>query len=83
VPTTTADGAEQLGRWAVRAEVLNEPELEFGGAGRHVDPRFGISNYGPADLDEPERRRPIRVGLIGPADSYRSSGPGLSDAETP
>jgi hypothetical protein len=52
----------------VRAEVLNEPELEFGGAGRHVDPRFGISNYGPADLDEPERRRPIRVGLIGPAE---------------
>ena len=52
----------------MRAEVLDEPELEFGGAGRHVDPRFGISNYGPADLDEPERRRPIRVGLVGPAE---------------
>lgn len=50
------------------AEVLPEPELEFGGSGRHVDPRFGISNYGPADIDEPDRRRPIRVGLIGPAD---------------
>lgn len=50
------------------AEVLDEPELEFGGGGRHVDPRFGISNYGPADLDEPDRRRPIRLGLIGPGD---------------
>ena len=49
-------------------EVLPEPELEFGGGGRHVDPRFGISNYGPADLDEPDRRRPIRVGLVGPGD---------------
>lgn len=55
------------------AEVLPEPELEFGGGGRHVDPRFGISNYGPADLDEPDRRRPIRVGLVGPADQL----PGL------
>jgi hypothetical protein len=52
----------------VHAEILDEPELEFGGGGRHVDPRFGISNYGPADLDEPERRRPIRVGLVGPGE---------------
>jgi hypothetical protein len=53
---------------AMIAEILVEPELEFGGGGRHVDPRFGISNYGPADLDEPDRHRPVRVGLVGPAD---------------
>lgn len=52
----------------MQAEVLDEPELEFGGGGRHVDPRFGISSYGPADLDEPDRRRPIRVGLVGPGE---------------
>jgi hypothetical protein len=34
----------------MHAEVIPEPELEFGGGGRHIDPRFGIANYGPADL---------------------------------
>jgi hypothetical protein len=52
----------------MRAEVIDEPELEFGGRGRHIDPRFGISNYGPADLGTQGAPRAIRVGLIGPAD---------------
>jgi hypothetical protein len=55
----------------VHAEVLLEPELEFGGAGRHIDPRFGIRNYGPADVTGPAEElgpRAVRVGLIGPAD---------------
>ena len=52
----------------MRAEVLDEPELEFGGGIRHIDPRFGIINYGPADLGAAEAPRAIRVGLIGPAD---------------
>src|SRR5690242_10978735 len=34
----------------MHAEVLDEPELEFGGGARHIDPRFGIATYGPADL---------------------------------
>ena len=34
----------------MHAEVLDEPELEFGGGNRHIDPRFGIATYGPADL---------------------------------
>ena len=29
---------------------LEEPELEFG-AGRHIDIRFGIMNYGPLDFE--------------------------------
>jgi hypothetical protein len=48
--------------------VLDEPELEFGGAARHIDPRFGITNYGPADLGATDAPRAIRVGLVGPAD---------------
>jgi len=48
--------------------ILDEPELEFGGAARHIDPRFGITNYGPADLGAPDAPRAIRVGLVGPAD---------------
>lgn len=53
---------------AVRAEILDEPELEFGGGARHVDPRFGIVNAGPADVTAPDARRAIRVGLVAPAD---------------
>ncbi|MDQ6945026.1 MAG: hypothetical protein M3256_01865 [Actinomycetota bacterium] len=52
----------------MKAEVLDEPELEFGGSQRHVDPRFGIMDYGPADLGTSEAPGEIRVGLIGPAD---------------
>ena len=52
----------------MHAEVIPEPELEFGGGGRHIDPRFGIANYGPADLAALDAPRAIRIGLIGPAD---------------
>jgi hypothetical protein len=51
----------------IRAHVLPEPELEFGAAARHIDPRFGISTYGPADLSTETGPRPIRVGLVGGA----------------
>ncbi|MEV4691349.1 hypothetical protein AB0K27_09535 [Micromonospora echinospora] len=49
-------------------EVLAEPELEFGGGQRHVDPRFGISTYGPADLGLDGAPTTIRLGLVGPRD---------------
>jgi hypothetical protein len=52
----------------MRADILDEPELEFGGGSRHIDPRFGISNYGPADLGATDAPHAIRVGLIGPSD---------------
>jgi hypothetical protein len=51
----------------MRAEVLDEPQLEFGGGG-HIDPRFGLTAYGPADLGAPDAPAAIRVGLVGPAD---------------
>ena len=52
----------------MQADVIDEPELEFGGRGRHIDPRFGIGNYGPADLGTQGAPQAIRVGLVGPAD---------------
>jgi hypothetical protein len=57
----------------MRAAVLDEPELEFGGACRHVDPRFGILNYGPADLSTSESPGALRIGMVGPGDQL----PGL------
>lgn len=49
----------------MRALVLAEPELEFGGASRHIDPRFGISSFGPADLNAASQPKAMRLGLVG------------------
>jgi hypothetical protein len=49
----------------VRAHLIDEPSLEFAGGGRHVDPRFGVAEYGPADLTAPGAPRSIKIGLLG------------------
>lgn len=48
----------------MKIDFLPEPELEFGG-GRHIDIRFGITDYGPHDLGQELAPREIRVGLVG------------------
>lgn len=48
----------------MRVEVLVEPELEFGGAVRHLDVRYGLMQGGPLDVDSPSRRS-ISVGIVG------------------
>lgn len=50
----------------MRSTVLEEPELEFGGNGRHIDPRFGIATHGPLDAGQQGAPEHIRVGLVGP-----------------
>lgn len=49
--------------------ILEEPELEFGGGGRHIDIRFGIKDYGPFDLLALKAPKQVRVGLIGTSES--------------
>ncbi|MGW3667167.1 argonaute/piwi family protein [Streptomyces sp. NPDC005141] len=51
----------------MKAPVLHEPELEFRSGNRHIDPRYGISVYGPADADSPTGPRQIPIALVGPA----------------
>lgn len=51
----------------MKARVLYEPELEFRAGNRHVDPRHGISTFGPADADSPSAPREIPIALVGPA----------------
>jgi hypothetical protein len=48
----------------VKVTILPEPELEFAG-GRHIDPRWGLRNYGPADLDTASAPKQVRVGIVG------------------
>jgi hypothetical protein len=53
--------------------ILEEPELEFGGGGRHVDIRFGIKDYGPFDLQAPKAPKEVRIGLIGTAETVEGT----------
>lgn len=56
----------------MRIDHIEEPELEFA-AGRHIDIRFGIMNYGPHDLDPRAGARHVRVGIVGcPEDVERA-----------
>ena len=50
----------------MRGIVLEEPELEFGAGGKHVDPRFGIRLHGPLDAATQRAPERIRVGFVGP-----------------
>jgi hypothetical protein len=50
----------------MRAVVIDEPELEFGSGGRHIDPRHGIMHWGPVDVGTDSAPSIIRVGIVGP-----------------
>lgn len=47
---------------------LEEPPLDFG-AGRHIDIRFGVMDYGPLDFDAPLAPKQIDLGIIGTTES--------------
>lgn len=55
------------------ATVLGEPFLEFAGRQRHIDPRFGIASYGPADRGSVDAPRDINIGLVGDASAVASA----------
>lgn len=40
----------------MKAFVIDEPEVEFAAGCRHVDPRFGIADYGPVDRERLQHR---------------------------
>jgi hypothetical protein len=48
----------------MKATILDEPELEFARGSRHIDPRQGITIYGPADTTDTARL--VRIGIVGP-----------------
>jgi hypothetical protein len=49
----------------MKIEHLHEPELEFGGGGRHVDIRFGLMDFGPLDRGSVRAPSDIKVGIVG------------------
>jgi hypothetical protein len=52
----------------MKIEFIPEPELEFG-AGRHIDIRFGLMNYGPFDYASPLAPKEIKLGVVGTNDT--------------
>lgn len=48
----------------MKISILDEPHLEFAGGSRHIDPRSGITNYGPADAAD-TKVRTIRAAIVG------------------
>ncbi len=49
----------------MRLHFIDEPELEFGGAGRHIDIRHGLAEHGSLDRGLPSAPQLVRVGVVG------------------
>jgi hypothetical protein len=46
-------------------DFMNEPSLEFGGGGTHIDVRFGLLENGPLDRDTDHAPTSLGIGLVG------------------
>jgi hypothetical protein len=46
-------------------DFLDEPNLEFGSGGHHIDVRFGIMQHGPLDRGSSTAPAQLRVGIVG------------------
>lgn len=53
---------------------IDEPELEFGCGGRHLDIRFGMMNHGPFDLDSENAPKEVRLGIVGTPETVQGLG---------
>lgn len=51
----------------MKLHFIDEPELEFGSGGRHIDIRHGLSEHGPLDRGLPTAPQTVRVGVVGSA----------------
>lgn len=49
----------------MKLRFFQEPELEFGNGGTHVDIRYGLMRHGPLDLGETSAPSQLKVGLVG------------------
>ena len=49
----------------MKASFFQEPELEFGNGGTHVDIRYGLMQHGPLDLGDTSAPTELKVGLVG------------------
>ena len=45
-------------------QFFEEPELQFG-AGKHIDIKFGLKNYGPLDFESDLAPKRMKLGIVG------------------
>lgn len=53
----------------MKIEFLQEPELEFGSGGRHIDIRFGMMHYKPLDYESTGAPKEIKLGIVGSSET--------------
>ncbi|GAB4546312.1 MAG: hypothetical protein Kow0063_40680 [Anaerolineae bacterium] len=59
---------------SIRCQYLEEPPLRFADGGEHVDPKLGISRFGPKSYKPPKRHPSlVRVGIIGSAETVENT----------
>jgi hypothetical protein len=53
----------------MKIDFLQEPELEFGDHGRHIDIRYGLIGYKPLDYSSRTAPKDIKIGIIGTSET--------------
>lgn len=61
-----------------RATVFDEPELQFGGGHKHVDPRQGLRQFGPL---QPHPGEVVTVGVVGSSETIEGFNQFLIDSQ--
>jgi hypothetical protein len=64
----------------MRAMHIAEPELQFGDGRNHIDPRVGLTDYGPPDFETPEAPKSVRLGILGHRQDVASCREWITDA---
>ena len=57
----------------MEAQLIEEPELEFGFGGTHQDLRFGVMEHGPSDRGVDRKPSEIRLAIVGTERSIEDS----------
>jgi len=59
---------------SLRCQYFEEPPLRFANGGEYIDPKIGISRFGPKSY-KPTKRHPfiVRIGFIGSAESIENA----------
>jgi hypothetical protein len=65
----------------VEAQLIDEPELEFGSGGMHPDLRFGVMEHGPSDRGMDRKPTEIKVAIVGTERSIEDSCGWIAKAE--
>lgn len=62
------------------AQLIDEPELEFGRGGLHLDLRFGVMEHGPSDCGRERKPTQIKLAIVGTERSIEDACSWLSQA---